>query len=784
MIRFAALVALLLLPACNRSRTFETDHVRLEMDARGHFTAFVDKASGRDFLDKAQPAPLLAIRMDGRIALPSKATWAGDSLVTLSYLDPEAEADVRITRFSSHLAFEVVRVEPFDQVEVALWGPYPTTIRENVGEAVGVVFDESFAFGIQSLNLKTIGGYPHREDDTPVRGRGEAADSTETGSVVQAYCRNRSRDRVAPNWGQEAYLLPAHYDGGPVGSRIALFGAPAARALETIGEIERVEGLAHPEWGGRWLKTAREATESYLILDFGESTIDRALSSTKAFGFRRLYHPDPFESWGHFEPKRSDFPSGVNGMRRVVERAAQDGVLLGVHTLSNFITVNDPYVTPRPDPRLGRIGSAHLAEPVSARSAEIAIDDPTFFRGRTTLQTWRMEDELVRCAGLSDEAPWRLVDCERGAFDTSPSNHADGIRIDRLADHDYRVFLSDIELQEEIAIRLADLFNQTGLRQISFDGIEGNLSAGLGEYGVARFAQIWYDRLDPAIREDLIVDASRTTHFFWHVFSRMNWGEPWYAGFRESQTDYRVRNQVFFQRNLMPAMLGWFQLRDETSLEDIEWMLARAAGFDAGFAFVASFETLERHGFVDEIAGAVTRWESARLKGQFGADQKERLRDLGREFRLEAAEDGSVALREVRPIVFRHENRPRQPGEPGVSALTFENPFEAQPLRLMLQVEGGARASDIRIELDGRNELRLPVVLGEGDVLRIDGTAEAVVYGPGSVVRARLPLDASVLELGSGSRRLAVDATMEGGANAALRIETRLVGALEPLQDN
>ena len=33
------------------------------------------------------------------------------------------------------------------------------------------------------------------------------------------------------------------------------------------------------------------------------------------------------------------------------------GVRLGVHTLSNFITPNDPYVTPKPDPRLARIGN-------------------------------------------------------------------------------------------------------------------------------------------------------------------------------------------------------------------------------------------------------------------------------------------------------------------------------------------------------------------------------------------------------------------------------------------
>jgi len=39
-------------------------------------------------------------------------------------------------------------------------GPYPATISETIGETIGVVRGEEFALGIQSLNPKTIGGYP------------------------------------------------------------------------------------------------------------------------------------------------------------------------------------------------------------------------------------------------------------------------------------------------------------------------------------------------------------------------------------------------------------------------------------------------------------------------------------------------------------------------------------------------------------------------------------------------------------------------------------------------
>jgi hypothetical protein len=111
----------------------------------------------------------------------------------------------------------------------------------------------------------------------------------------------------------------------------------------------------------------------------------------------------------------------------------------------------------------------------------------------------------------------------------------------------------------------------------------------MGNYGEILFTTAWYDRISPEIRSHFIADASRTSHYFWHIYSRMNWGEPWYASFRESQTEYRLKNQAYFRRNLMPGMLGWFQMRPETTLDDVEWMLALASALDAGFGFVTSF---------------------------------------------------------------------------------------------------------------------------------------------------------------------------------------------------
>ncbi len=71
-------------------------------------------------------------------------------------------------------------------------------------------------------------------------------------------------------------------------------------------------------------------------------------------------------------------------------------------------------------------------------------------------------------------------DGKRGAFDTKASAHPAKADIGKLIDHPYRVFFPDLEMQDEMADRLVELFNNTGLQQISFDGLEGCERTGHG----------------------------------------------------------------------------------------------------------------------------------------------------------------------------------------------------------------------------------------------------------------------------------------------------------------
>ena len=665
--------------------TLKTQAATFHIDATGALSG-IKGSDGRDYLAAGQPSSLLSVRANGQLHAPRRATWnKPGTTLTLEYEDIGATATLAVAAKPTHVTYELLTLRCAHPVELVVWGPYPTRIGDLVGEIVGVVRDSEFAVGIQALNVKTLGGLPSQESDIEPEGvvaddRGiyaglpvelnkqqrwlcDTAKPAAFGSTLQAYCRNRDHARSISNWGNDKFSALPFEDGGVVGSKIALFAVPASTALPTIGNIEVAEGLPHPMLDGVWAKMAPRATASYLIVDFGESTIDQAIAMTQQAGLKYLYQSSPFETWGHFKLKPDLFPNGWEGFRACAAKARSAGLGLGFHTLSNFITPNDAYVTPRPDARLARTGVSELSQEVDAAQTEVEVADPFFFQKKTPMSTVMIGEELIHFEGVSSEAPWKLLHCQRGAWGTTAGPHPQNAAVAKLLDHDYKVFLTDASLGQEVARTIADFCNQTDAKQLSLDGLEGAWSTGLGQYGCVLFTKAWFDALKPALRGNIVNDASMAHHFTWHIASRYNWGEPWYAGFRQSQTLYRLKNQLIFARNLLPRMLGWFSVRAETSVEDVEWLCARAAGFDAGFALATSFKSQAKQssGAVDTklpdqraldqraLLEVVHQWETARQTGAFPENVKQYLRDADREFRLRTLGPGQWELQPMKP---------------------------------------------------------------------------------------------------------------------------------------
>jgi hypothetical protein len=306
----------------------------------------------------------------------------------------------------------------------------------------------------------------------------------------------------------------------------------------------------------------------------------------------------------------------------------------------------------------------------------------------------------------------------------------------------------------------------------------------MGNYGEILFTKTWWDNLSDDEKSHMITDASRTTHYFWHIYSRMNWGEPWYAGFRESQTEYRLKNQQYFQRNLMPGMLGWFSMRNNTPVEDIEWMLARSAAFNAGYAFVAGEREMKTNGRVGEILKLIGEWEKARMNNAFSEEQKERMKDINNEFSLETTGENQWNLRQIQSFKFKHEDKVRQPGEPLFSTFKFENPEDNATMNFILTAQD-ATLSEIKIEMDNCCEVNVPVSLKTGESVRYSGGENAVVLDSNLRELKKIQVEVSKLQIRKGNHSIVFDCKFtEKGKEPIAKFEVRISGKTEELKAN
>jgi hypothetical protein len=759
----------------------ETDSLQIDIDTTGRVVGLLDKTNGQQNAFPDRPSPLLQVRIAETLREPERMEWNADRRQMTLHYGP-VSAVVQVAERSTHVRFELIAVEPLDAIDRVQWGPIATRISANVGEVIGVVRDEHFAIGLQVLNPKTLGGTIDR-DEGRIEGRGKTALKTEWGSTLQAFSLDRSRPRKIDVWGGHFPRMPVPPIPGEtvIGSRIALFGCPGDRTLDQIGKIEVAERLPHPEFDGTWSRTNPQMGRAYLITEFSEENFPELLDYAQRGGFHSVYHGHPFQSWGHYELRRDHFPRGTESMKACVAAAAERGISVGVHTLTNFINTSDPYVTPAPDPRLAKTGSSTLVADIDAEQTEIEVADPEYFANQKAnwLRTIVIGQELIRYGAVSEELPWKLQNLQRGAWGTRASAHAAGDEVGKLLDHPYQVFFPNYEMQQEIARRLADLINETGIGHFDFDGHEGCWASGQGSFAEEMFAYELYKQLKKPVHNG----SSRILPFYWHINTNTNWGEPWYGGFRGSMAEYRVNNQALFDRNFMPHMMGWFLLTGETTLADIEWLMARNAGYDAGFALSASLPALRGNPHTHELLDTIATWEKLRLAGVFTEAQRARLRDTDQEFHLEQIDPKTFRLHAHQlSSPFRHEHALRQPGEPTGAMWEYDHPAAAQPLQFTLRVEGAAgEINNAVLEYDNYLRLELPPAIDHGQSLVCDGNKSLRIFDASGRQIGRYELKTAPPEVKPGRHTFGFTCEFSGEPTPKVSVQFKALSEVEEI---
>lgn len=738
---------------------FGTKYMNIGLDGKGNVFSLKDKKTNTDYFPHGQTSPLLSLFKDSTYIDPVSAKYnTGRHEIVLQYSNG-SRGVIRVDNKKDYIRFELLSLEPRNGVEAVVWGPYATTINQSIGETVCVVRDSSFAIGLQALNINTIEGLPGKGDDDagggsfidPLPGqkvpdslkdkigesipvnvnitgdmpdyvrmyRGSAAVKKSFGSQLQLFSRDRRIVRIIKNTDKVQYVAPINVDFA--GSAIAMFGCSASKTLDVIEKIELGEGLPHPMLNGKWVKRSTIPGESYLLYEGKD--LAKGMEYANLCGFKLIHLGDVFQTWGHFGLKTSRFPNGAESIRATVDKAQKDGISLGVHTLTMFTGTNDAYVSPIPSDSLCKTGSTNLSRQAGEKEDVIYIKDPTFFQNPDKTHTVKIGKELVNYRTVSDDQPWRLIDCARGQYNTKSSSHDAGTAVDKLVNNDYNGFYPDINLQDNYARRLAEVCNETGIGLMDFDGFGGGSPTGQGSYGAAKFIDQWYKSLDHYV----LTCGAGTFHYYWHIYSFMNWGEPWYNSLRESQVNYRIENQRYFERNLMPHMLGWFSLQTDYRPEEVEWIQARSAGFNAGYLLRID-DHIDQNGFKDQLFSLIKQWQKARNENAFTSSQKIRMQDPKKEFHLEALSDNTWNLIPVNFMRgFVHKYRLTQTGEPVHTQFKIVNQFDEQPLQFYLVTKTIGNTTDsvtqLKLEINGYQTLAINVPLKAGDRIFCDGNS-------------------------------------------------------------
>ena len=429
--------------------------IAINIDDRGYIADIADPRGVSLF--PLQEAPFVRVGVAGKLLCPVTAKMNNGEIA----IEMEGGYKVYIDVIQKK-GYSVIAVKEIsDECDTLIFGPYPTVLGETVGEVVGVVRAKGFAIGVQALNIKTIGGFPieykeeiYKEYEIdknvsqvsvgPIEYCRSAAYKTRFGSILQLYCNDRSRGRKRTVLNKTNVPVPPMSADDPdskiKGAAFAIFGCDEDEVLSVIERIELAEGLPHPTIEGEWVKTSKKATRSYLIAEFNENNFDKILGCAIAAGFKNIYHPEPFSNWGHFHLREDCFPSGDMSLVEMSKRAAEKGVGIGLHTLTNFTTTNDPYVTPVPHPDLAVCGQTFLLCDIGLGDDMIVVSEKEIFEEPSFLSTIRIDDELIQYSDvLKNEKGFILSGCKRGAFGTIPYENKTGAMVKKFSDHDYNV---------------------------------------------------------------------------------------------------------------------------------------------------------------------------------------------------------------------------------------------------------------------------------------------------------------------------------------------------------
>lgn len=614
------------------SIVLENAEMRLEISPRGTARSLIHKATGQECLARDVDVPMFTLTQDRpydnelQLAYLAEVTnfrpvevkqQEGGLIVEFELVGYSALIGVKIT--DAYIAFRLqkltyhgytsLRTKRKTPVDETLFIQLPVRKRKNLGEWLNVMWDEDVA-----VNLL----------------------------ATDPYARIRAKERQGYN------LFQAGTDNNvqleDVGAALITTATP--NLLDRIARVEEDYGLPQ----GVKSRRSREYGYSY----YEASTIApedaaRHIQYAKQCGFRAMdvYYLAFASSAGHF-PWRPEYPRGMDDLKTVVAQIKSAGILPGIHIHYNKTHKQDAYVTPKPDPRLNLVESFTLAESLNTSATVIPVEEnPRLCTLDDERRILKIQNELVSYERYTSSPPYQFEGCKRGALGTQAYSHEMSSRVGLLDVDTWPVFVrftQNTGIQNEVAERLKDIYQQAGFEFVYFDGAEDVPPPYW--YTVSRAQWIVNQKLQP-----LFAEGACKSHFSWHILTRGNAFDVFKPEVIKAATRaYPCAEIMRAAKDFTSINFGWIGYwapgKDTigTQPDMLEYVTSRAAAWECPIALQGDLQAMDAHPRTPDNLEVIRRWEEVRAQKWLTEEQKKSLRNLDQEHILLVDQRGQFVL--------------------------------------------------------------------------------------------------------------------------------------------
>ncbi|MBE5868512.1 MAG: hypothetical protein E7293_06080 [Lachnospiraceae bacterium] len=441
------------------------------------------------------------------------------------------------------------------------------------------------------------------------------------------------------------------------GCSAAIIAAPTGQLMDAIAEMEEDYGLPHGVKSRNDFPNINSSI--YWTHDLSPQTVDEHIAYAKKGGFRMMliYYTCLVKEPENCALGDYDYlpvyPNGQKDLREMLDRIKAAGITPGIHILQTHIGFGSRYMTPSVDPRINLTRHFTLAKPLTREDTTVyVLQNPEDTVMHPKCRYLNFGGELIYYEAYTTQPPYCFTGCERGAKHTNVVEHPAG-QIGGILDVSEFGAISayidqNTDLQDEVAEKIADLYH-AGFEFIYFDGSEGtNVPHAIHVPGAQ------YKILKKLEREPLFTEGAAKAHFSWHFLSGGNAFDIFTPDvFKACIDKYPAEEAPRMRQDFTRLNFGWWGYyvpgtKDGgytgTQPDMFEYGTSRAAAWDCPVTIQMKLEAFKDNPRTDDILEVMRRWEDVRRKDWLTLEQKNMLKELGKEHILLINEQGEYEL--------------------------------------------------------------------------------------------------------------------------------------------